>query len=54
MPNRGTLTKAQALLPVLQENQAEMRQFGLRIVSRLAELQTSRALGYIRDRSAAL
>ena len=33
-----------------RENQEEMRAFGLQIVGRLTELQTSRALGLIRDR----
>jgi len=38
----------QALAPVLRENQREMREFGLRIIGRLAEVQATRALGYLR------
>ena len=43
------LRTLQALLPVLRENQAELRAFGLQIVGRLAERQAARALGYVRD-----
>ena len=50
----ATVEQARALLPVLQENQQEMRQFGLQIVGRLTELQTSRALGFLRDRVGAI
>ena len=39
-----------ALLPVLQENQREMRAFALQIVGRLTELQASRGIGWVRDR----
>ena len=42
--------QVQALLPVLRENQAEMRGFGLQIVRRLTELQASRALGLVSER----
>mmetsp|Transcript_88838 Transcript_88838/g.162856 ORF Transcript_88838/g.162856 Transcript_88838/m.162856 type:complete len:841 (+) Transcript_88838:98-2620(+) len=51
-PDAASLEQARALLPVLQENQVEMREFGLQIVSRLTELQTSRALDFLRDRVA--
>ena len=49
-----SVRRARALLPVLQENQREMRSFALQIVGRLTELQTARALGFARDRVAAL
>jgi aarF domain-containing kinase len=49
-PDSGALEQARSLLPVLQENREEMRAFGLQIVSRLAELQASRAIGFLRDR----
>mmetsp|Transcript_5279 Transcript_5279/g.13802 ORF Transcript_5279/g.13802 Transcript_5279/m.13802 type:complete len:452 (+) Transcript_5279:1371-2726(+) len=52
-PDRAALQQAQALLPVLRENQAEMRDFGLQIAGRLTELQTRRALGFVRERVAA-
>ena len=52
-PDGRSLKTAQALLPellpVLRENQVEMRRFGLQIVGRLVELQTSRALGWARS-----
>lgn len=48
----GTLDRARALLPVLQENQEEMRNFGSQIVSRLTELQASRALRFASERIA--
>ena len=38
-----------AVLPVLQENRAELQRFGLKIAGRLAELQTARAIGVVRD-----
>ena len=41
----------QALLPVIAENQVQMRRFGLQIVGRLAEKQTSRALGFLRSQA---
>ena len=47
--NPEQLRTLQALLPVLRENQAELRAFGLQIVGRLAERQAARALGYVRD-----
>jgi hypothetical protein len=50
VPDAGTLARGRALLPILQENQQDMRAFGLQIVGRLAELQTSRALGLVRSR----
>ena len=49
-----SVRRARALLPVLQENQREMRNFALQIVSRLTELQAARAIGFARDRVAAL
>jgi len=49
-PDPAAVERARALLPVLQENQVEMRRFGLQIAGRLAELQTKRAVGYLRDR----
>ena len=49
-----TRQQAQALLPVLQENQDELRRFGLQLVGRLTELQTGRALGWVRSRVAAI
>ena len=52
VPDQAAVRRAQSLIPVLQENQKEMRQFGLQIVGRLTELQTTRALGYVRDRAA--
>jgi aarF domain-containing kinase len=52
-PDAGSLERARSLIPVLQENQEEMRLFGLQIVRRLTELQTSRALGFVRERVAA-
>ena len=48
-----SLRQAQALLPVLQEYQQQMRAFGLQIVGRLAEKQTERALGWVRTQVAA-
>jgi len=53
-PNAPDLAQARALLPVLQENQAEMRAFGLQIVGRLTDLQTARAIGFLRQRVAAI
>jgi len=53
-PDPAALAKARALLPVLQENQAEMRKFGFAIVGRLSELQANRAIGFLRDRVAAI
>jgi len=46
--------QAQALLPVLRDNQAELRGFGLQLIGRLSELQTSRALGWVRSRVASI
>mmetsp|Transcript_61177 Transcript_61177/g.161846 ORF Transcript_61177/g.161846 Transcript_61177/m.161846 type:complete len:426 (+) Transcript_61177:996-2273(+) len=51
--NAETRRQAQALLPVLQENQSELRTFGLQLLGRLTELQTARALGWVRQRVAA-
>ena len=51
-PDAETLQKVRAVLPVLQEHQAEMQAFGLEIVIRLTELQTARAFGFVRDRVA--
>lgn len=53
-PNAPDLAQARALLPVLQENQAEMRAFGLQIVGRLTDLQTARAISFLRQRVAAI
>merc|ERR1740130_482289 len=50
VPDQAALARGRALLPILQENQQDMRAFGLQIVGRLAELQTSRALGLVRSR----
>jgi len=47
-PDRASLARAQALLPVLREQRVPMRRFGLQIVGRLTQLQTSRALGWVR------
>ena len=47
-PDPAAVERAQALLPVLRDNQEEMRKFGLQIVGRLTELQASRALGWVR------
>ena len=44
------MRQLRALLPVLQENQREMRAFALQIVGRLTELQASRGIGWVRDR----
>ena len=52
--DQASVRRARALLPVVQENQAEMRNFALQIVGRLTELQTSRGLGWVRDRVAVL
>ena len=55
VPHSGQcVRRARALLPVLQENQAEMRAFALQIVGRLTELQASRGLGWVRDRVAVI
>jgi hypothetical protein len=43
-----SLQQLQALLPVIAENQREMRRFGAQIVGRLAEKQATRALGFLR------
>ena len=51
-PDPDAVRRAQQLLPVLRENRVEMQRFGLQIVGRLTELQTSRALGWARDRVA--
>lgn len=48
-----TRRQLQALLPVLRENQVELRRFGLQLAGRLTELQASRALGWVRSRVAA-
>ena len=48
-PDAATLQKVRAVLPVLQENRAELQRFGLKIAGRLAELQTARAIGVVRD-----
>ena len=48
------LRTASALLPVLNENRAEMNAFGLQIAGRLAEKQAGRAVGALRDRVAAI
>jgi len=50
VPDQAARARATALLPILRENQQDMRAFGLTIVGRLAELQTSRALGLVRSR----
>ena len=50
--NAENLRKLQAVAPVLLENQAQMRAFGLLIVGRLAEKQTERALGWVRGQVA--
>jgi hypothetical protein len=52
VPDEAALARARALLPILRENQADMRAFGAKIVGRLAELQASRALGFVRSRVA--
>uniref|UniRef100_A0A7S0IVG7 Protein kinase domain-containing protein n=1 Tax=Calcidiscus leptoporus TaxID=127549 RepID=A0A7S0IVG7_9EUKA len=49
-----TLQQIQALLPVIADNRVQMRRFGLQIVGRLAEKQTSRALGFLRTQVAAI
>jgi len=43
----------QAVLPVLRENRAQMQNFGVQIVGRLAEKQTERALSWVRTQVAA-
>ena len=43
-----SIRKAQALVPVLLDNQEDMRRFGLQILGRLAELQTKRVFGFVR------
>jgi len=48
-PSADTLRQARALVPVLADNQIEMRRFGLQIVGRLTELQAARALSFVRD-----
>mmetsp|Transcript_11963 Transcript_11963/g.23278 ORF Transcript_11963/g.23278 Transcript_11963/m.23278 type:complete len:815 (-) Transcript_11963:359-2803(-) len=48
------LQQVQAILPILQENQQQMRRFGLQIVGRLAEKQAGRVLGYLRKQVAAI
>mmetsp|Transcript_44155 Transcript_44155/g.103269 ORF Transcript_44155/g.103269 Transcript_44155/m.103269 type:complete len:341 (-) Transcript_44155:81-1103(-) len=53
-PDPAALERARALLPVLQENQVEMRRFSTAIIGRLAELQTSRAIGLLRSRVGAM
>lgn len=53
-PDPAAVRQAQALLPVLRDNQLEMSRFGLQIVSRLTELQATRALGYVRKQVAAI
>ena len=50
VPDEATLARGRTFLPILREYQGEMRAFGLQIVGRLAELQTSRALGLVRSR----
>mmetsp|Transcript_4527 Transcript_4527/g.14396 ORF Transcript_4527/g.14396 Transcript_4527/m.14396 type:complete len:225 (+) Transcript_4527:1104-1778(+) len=50
VPDQAARARATALRPILRENQQDMRAFGLTIVGRLAELQTSRALGLVRSR----
>ena len=50
--NAELLRKLQSVAPVLLENQAQMRGFGLLIVGRLAEKQTERALGWVRGQVA--
>merc|ERR1712087_8367 len=49
-----SLQQIQALLPVIADNQAQMRRFGLQIVGRLAEKQTSRAFSFLRSQIAAI
>ena len=44
-----SVNQAQALVPLLVENQEDMRRFGLQIVGRLAELQAQRAIGFVRE-----
>ena len=51
-PDAATLQKVRAVLPVLQENRAELQRFGLQIAGRLTELQTARAIGAVRERIA--
>jgi len=48
-PDPESIRTGRALLPVLRENQEQMRGFGVQIVGRLTELQTARALGWARD-----
>ena len=50
LPDEAALARGRTFLPILREYQGEMRAFGLQIVGRLAELQTSRALGLVRSR----
>lgn len=50
VPDQATLARGRTILPILREYQGQMRAFGLQIVGRLAELQTSRALGLVRSR----
>ena len=52
--NAAQVRTARALLPVLQENQVEMRAFALQIAGRLTELQAARGLGWVRDRVAVI
>ena len=52
--NAASVRRARALLPVLRENQEEMRAFALQIAGRLTELQASRGIGWVRDRVAVL
>eukprot|EP00310_Coccolithus_braarudii_P012979 CAMPEP_0183344758 /NCGR_PEP_ID=MMETSP0164_2-20130417/10350_1 /TAXON_ID=221442 /ORGANISM="Coccolithus pelagicus ssp braarudi, Strain PLY182g" /LENGTH=782 /DNA_ID=CAMNT_0025515807 /DNA_START=212 /DNA_END=2560 /DNA_ORIENTATION=- len=49
-----SVAQIQALLPVIAENQVAMRDFGLQIVGKLAEKQTSRALSFLRSQVAAM
>ena len=51
-PDAATLQKVRAVLPVLQENRAELQSFGVRIAGRLTELQAARAIGVVRERIA--
>merc|ERR1719247_3643863 len=43
------LRRAHSVLPVLRENQQELRRFGLEIVGRLLELQTARTIGWLQE-----
>ena len=46
---RERARRLQAILPILAENQIQMRDFGAKILGRLVEKQTSRTLGVLRE-----